>query len=227
MSRKGKLSPETKLHIVELVLAGKESRNNICKKYSCAKNVLREWIRLYKAYGPTGLLNPLQNNIYSPEERMQAVSDFLTGRYTNQEICTKYNIRNRSILNRWIRMYNSGRDFAHKMSGGSRMKNSRNTTLEERVQIAEECIANGNNYGEAALKHNVSYQQARSWTKKYIAMGKAGLEDRRGRRIKEQTARTPEEEMKIRIAQLEHENYLLRMERDLLKKVRELEGWDV
>ncbi len=107
------------------------------------------------------------------------------------------------------------------------MKNSRNTTLEERIQIAEECIANGNNYGEAALKHNVSYQQARSWTKKYIAMGKAGLEDRRGRRIKEQTARTPEEEMKIRIAQLEHENYLLRMERDLLKKVRELEGWDV
>lgn len=32
-------------------------------------------------------------------------------------------------------------DFVHKMSGGSRMKNIRNTTLEERIQIAEECIA--------------------------------------------------------------------------------------
>lgn len=30
--------------------------------------------------------------------------------------------------------------------------------------------------------------------------------------------------MRIRIAQLEHENYMLRMERDLLKKVKELEG---
>jgi hypothetical protein len=32
-----------------------------------------------------------------------------------------------------------------------------------------------------------------------------------------------EEELRIKLAQLEHENYMLRVERDLLKKLDELE----
>ena len=104
------------------------------------------------------------------------------------------------------------------------MKNTRQTTQEERVEIAKACLESGNNYGEIALKYNVSYQQVRSWTMKFKEKGPAGLEDRRGKRLAEQEPRTPEEEMRIRIAQLEHENYMLRLERDLLKKVKELEG---
>lgn len=104
------------------------------------------------------------------------------------------------------------------------MKNTRQTTQEERIEIAKACLESGNNYGEIALKYNVSYQQVRSWTMKFKEKGSAGLEDRRGKRLAEQEPRTPEEEMRIRIAQLEHENYMLRMERDLLKKVKELEG---
>ena len=42
----------------------------------------------------------------------------------------------------------------------------------------------------------------------------------------QQSPRTAEEELKARIAQLEHENYMLKMERDLLKKVKELERRD-
>lgn len=104
------------------------------------------------------------------------------------------------------------------------MKNTRQTTQEERIEIAKACLESGNHYGEIALKYNVSYQQVRSWTMKFKEKGSAGLEDRRGKRLAEQEPRTPEEEMRIRIAQLEHENYMLRMERDLLKKVKELEG---
>lgn len=52
------------------------------------------------------------------------------------------------------------------------------------------------------------------------------MEDRRGQRMAQQEARTPEEELRIRVAQLEHENYLLKVERDLLKKVEELERGD-
>ena len=76
---------------------------------------------------------------------------------------------------------------------------------------------------ELALKYNVSYQQVYNWTNKYAQQGEAGLEDRRGQRVAQQQPWTPEEEMKIRIAQLEHENYMLRMERDLLKKLDEIE----
>ena len=57
-------------------------------------------------------------------------------------------------------------------------------------------------------------------------MGSAGLEDRRGRRAGTRPSRTPEEEMRDRIAELERRNRDLQMENDLLKKVRELEMRD-
>ena len=103
------------------------------------------------------------------------------------------------------------------------MTKARKTTFEERVAIARECIASGRNYGDLAVKYNVSYQQVYTWTKKYAEQGEAGLEDRRGQRTAQQQPRTPEEEMKIRIAQLEHELYMTKMERDLLKKLDEIE----
>ncbi len=53
-----------------------------------------------------------------------------------------------------------------------------------------------------------------------------GLEDRRGKRLASQTPRTPEEALRIENARLERENYLLKMELDLLKKVKELERGD-
>ena len=76
---------------------------------------------------------------------------------------------------------------------------------------------------ETAKKYNVSYQQVYSWTRKFQKFGDAGLEDRRGKRTEDQEPRTAEEEMKIRIAQLEHELYMTKLERDLLKKLDELE----
>ena len=106
------------------------------------------------------------------------------------------------------------------------MKTGRKASQEERIQIVKDCLENGSNYGETAQKYNVSYQQVYTWVKKFKAQGEAGLEDRRGKRTVAQTARTPEEELKIRIAQLEHENYMLKMERNLLKKLEEIERRD-
>lgn len=50
-------------------------------------------------------------------------------------------------------------------------------------------------------------------------MHEAGLEDWmwRGQRTAQQSPWTPEHELKARIAQLEHENYMLKIELDLLK----------
>ena len=106
------------------------------------------------------------------------------------------------------------------------MKQGRETTQEERIQIAKECIARGKNYGEMALKYQVSYQQARTWTLRFEEMGEAGLEDRRGRRKKDQTPRTELEQAQIEIEQLRHKLYLAEMERDLLKKLAEVERRD-
>ena len=87
-------------------------------------------------------------------------------------------------------------------------------------------MESGKNYGEIAVKYNVSYQQARTWTLRFEELGEAGLEDRRGKRKKDQTPRTELEAAQIEIEQLKHKLYLAEMERDLLKKLDEIERRD-
>lgn len=103
------------------------------------------------------------------------------------------------------------------------MIKGRPTTPEERIKIVEDCISNDKNYGETAFKFQISYQQVYTWVKRYSEMGKEGLQDRRGRRTGSLPSRTPEEELKAKIAQLEHEKYMLQMENDFLKKLEEVE----
>ena len=106
------------------------------------------------------------------------------------------------------------------------MRKARQTAPEERLKIVQDCLAHDRNYGAMALKYSCSYQQVRNWGLRYEKMGSAGLEDRRGRRTGTQPARTPEEELRDKIAELERRNRDLQMENDLLKKVRELEMKD-
>ena len=76
------------------------------------------------------------------------------------------------------------------------------------------------------LKYKVSYQQVRTWTLRFEEMGESGLEDRRGKRKKDQAPRTELEKAQIEIEQLKHKLYLAEMERDLLKKLDEIERRD-
>ena len=99
----------------------------------------------------------------------------------------------------------------------------RKHTVEERVQAVREHLEDGKNFSELSETYGVTAQVVRNWVKRYQEMGVAGLEDRRGQRLVSQTPRTPEEALRIENARLERENYLLKMELDLLKKVRELE----
>ena len=139
----------------------------------------------------------------------------------------RYGIRSKKPLQDWIKQYNTHGEIRCRGSGGgSYMRKARNTTPEERLEIVRYCLANDKNYGAAALKYNCSYQQVRNWVLRYEKMGSAGLEDRRGRRAGTQPARTPEEELRDKIAELERRNRDLQMENDLLKKVRELEMKD-
>jgi hypothetical protein len=53
------------------------------------------------------------------------------------------------------------------------------------------------------------------------------LEDRRGRRKKDQVPRTELEKAHIEIEKLKHQLYMAEMERDLLKKLKELERGEI
>ena len=223
MSRKNKLNAEEKVRIAEDCIEGRISQAEAARRVGVDESSIRAWIAKYKSEGSYGLWQTEKNRVYSEELKLQAVTEYLAGSESLREICKKYKIRSKMQLMDWIKVYNSGRDFKHKMSGGSRMKSTRKTTQEERVQIAKECIENGDNYGEIAIKYQVSYQNVYSWVRKYRELGEAGLEDRRGQRTAQQEPRTEEERLRIENAQLKHEMYLARMERDLLKKLEEIE----
>ena len=72
----------------------------------------------------------------------------------------------------------------------------------------------------------LSYRQVRIWTLKYEELGAARLEDRRGKRKRDQRPRTELEAAQIEIERLKHQLYLAEMERDLLKKLDEIERRD-
>ena len=222
MSGKNKLNAEEKVRIAEDCIEGRISQAEAARRVGVDESSIRAWIAKYKSEGSYGLWQTEKNRVYSEELKLQAVTEYLAGSESLREICKKYRIRTKTQLRAWIKVYNSGRNFK-KMSGGSRMKNTRKTTQEERVRIAKECIENGDNYGEIAIKYQVSYQNVYSWVKKYRELGEAGLEDRRGQRTAQQEPRTEEERLRIENAQLKHELYLARMERDLLKKLEEIE----
>ena len=221
-----KVTPEEKAMAAKDCAEGRLSQTEAARRLGVDKSTVREWVQRYKANGASAFQKQEHNAVYSNELKLKVVEEYLSGVGSLREIAAKYSLRSNSQLRDWIKRYNSGKDFGRKMSGGSHMKQGRETTQEERAAIVKECLENGCNYGETAIKHNVSYQQVYTWVKKFKELGEAGLEDRRGKRVPAQTARTPEEEMRIRIAQLEHENYMLRMERDLLKKLDELERRD-
>ena len=219
---RGKISAAIKQKAVMEIESGRLSQSEVARRLCVDGETVRSWLTAYRSEGNAGLECGSKNRIYSVQTKQQAVETYLTGQYSLQKICEIFKIRDKRQLRDWLKVYNSGREFK-RMSGGSRMKSTHKATKEERILIAKECLASGNNYGEIAKKYGVSYQQARTWTLKYKDLGEAGLEDRRGKRKYEQEPRTELEQAQIRIAQLEHQLRMAEMENHLLKKLKEIE----
>ena len=224
---KPKYEAELKLKIVEDCLNGRDNPSHVWTTQGIRESVVRRWIARYKAEGPTAFLTAEKNRRYSGELKKKVVEEYLSGESNVLELMSKYSIRHERQIHEWIKIYNNRGDFKQIVEGGSYTVKARSTVQEEREAIVKDCIDNGLSYSEAAVKYQVSYQQVRNWVLRYKEKGKAGLEDRRGRRKKDQTPRTREEELEQKIAQLEHEKYILEAENWLLKKVKELERRDV
>ena len=228
MSRKSKIDPTLKVTLVESYLRGEIGCREATRQAGLKSHTaFTEWVNIYKNEGPKGLQDQPGNRHYTKELKLAAVNDYLNGDVSYTEAVLRYGLRSNIQLRDWIKEYNTHGEINSRTSGGgSYMRKTRQTTPEERLAIVQDCLANNKNYGAMALKYNCSYQQVRNWVLRYEKMGSAGLEDRRGRRTGTQPARTPEEEHRDRIAELERKIRDLQMENDLLKKVRELEMKD-
>lgn len=217
-----KVTIQERIDVAKACFDGKISTSEAARGLGVDSSTVRSWVKRYTYGGSLAFKQQEKNNVYDPVMKQLAVKDYLNGLSLN-EVAGKFGLRSTCQIRAWIKIYNSGGDFDHRMSGGRHMKQGRETTQEERIIIAMDCIKNNSNYGETAIKYNVSYQQVYTWVKKFLKLGKAGLEDRRGKRTADQEPRSELEELKIKMAQLEHELYITQVERDLLKKVEELE----
>ena len=219
---KYKYKPEDKIRIARAYIAGELGAGEAGASIGADKSQVLDWVRQYESEGAEAFLPQRKKRQYDPILKETAVREYLAGKGSLRDICRKYKIRDKKELRTWIMVYNGHKDFK-KQTGGSYMTKGRETTQTERIAIAKACITNGKNYGEVAIAYNVSYQQARSWTLKYIEGGESALEDRRGQRKKDQQPRTELEQAQVEIEQLKHKLKMLEMENHLLKKLEEIE----
>ncbi|MGG3847443.1 transposase, partial [Aeribacillus composti] len=84
---------------------------------------------------------------YTKELKEAAVKDYLSSEFSQYEIVRKYGISNRSVLQRWMKKYNSHRDLQDTSKGKtSSMTKGRKTTWNKRIQIVLNCLGNGKDY---------------------------------------------------------------------------------
>ena len=218
-----KLSYEERIAAIKEYHEGKGGYKVIAKKYGISSRTLEDMVAAYEWQG----ISEKGRKKYSKELKIQAVTDYLSGKCSQQEICKKYKIRGRNQLRAWIKWYNGHQE--NKGSSSTRgeiyMTNGRKTTQEERVEIVAFCIEHGKDYGLTTETYKVSYQQIYSWVKKYEEKGVEGLTDRRGK-TKPDSELTEEDRLRQENKILQAKIKDQEMEIALLKKLRELRGGD-
>ena len=220
---KKSFSPDIKILALRYLEEGRHTLQEICTMFSVNMTTLQVWRAVYNFGGAEALIRPEKNKVYSEEFKRRAVGDYLSGNYSKFDLIAKYGIRSLSVFNTWLKFYTSHSELNDWGNGMSQtMTKGRKTTVEERIEIVKACIANKKNYQETATQYEVSYQQVYQWVRKFEKDGEQGLADRRGR-TKPVEERTPEDELRLKIQQIERENERLRAENLLLKKLEEIE----
>lgn len=226
MSRK-KYSKEFKLQLINEHNENDISYWKLGKDYGIEASIIRRWGYVYDTFGEKGLEkhnSDLCN--YSAEFKKMIVAEYLKGDISIQDLTYKYKIHAPSTVRSWIKQYNNHEELTDSRKEGvyHMVKNNarKNTTLEERIKIVEECINYGNDYASIAQKYECSYGQVYSWVKKYQDKGVEGLYDRRGKN-KPIDELSEIEKLKIENRMLKAQSKQQQMEIDFLKKLDEIE----
>lgn len=219
---KSKFTLGEKLQILAWVDEGHRVKDAVAK-FRVSEFTIRQWRIKLAAHGIEALMEQSKNAQYPATLKILAVKSYLAGEGSQYDICLKYGIRSRAQLQRWILKYTQGEVLKSSLGGKSMaMNKGRKTTYEERLEIVQYCLAQGNNYQEAAERYQVSYPQIYSWVHKYEDGGEKALLDRRGK-PKEETELTEVDRLKAEVRKLQKANYRLELENEFLKKLKELE----
>lgn len=221
---KRKHSPEWMLARVKEYLDGKGSYESIASANGIGKRTLQGWVYKYSEQGEAPFYKSAGNTHYTKEFKTQCVEAVLSGAGSVDDIVAKCNISDRMVLRRWILRYNANKELKdYNPKREVYMADARRkTTLKERKEIAEYCIAHEKDYKGTAALYDVSYSQVYSWVRKYLADGELGLSDRRGHHKTDdevdELERLRRENQRLK-RQLQEQDMVV----ELLKKVKEFE----
>ena len=123
-----KATLEERVTLIRKYLVGEMSAVDIYQTVRISDQSFRDRIRVYKQDESFGLINDDNNRKYSRELKTNVVEAYLAGEGSQSEICARYKIRSRSQLQKWIKLYDSGKNLKE-ITGGSRMSKSLKTTL--------------------------------------------------------------------------------------------------
>jgi transposase-like protein len=182
MGRKAKFNQVMKLNAVREYLEGKSSSHEIAMKYGCRHKAILFWVAQYERHGADVFQERHHNQAFTLEFKQLVVEEYQKGEIGLTPLAIKYNIRSEKQIRDWIKRYNGHKELKSSgTSGGIDVTKGRKTTYEERIEIVEDCLKNGQDYHTTAQKYKVSYQQVYSWVQKFNAKGVAALQDNRGR----------------------------------------------
>ena len=217
-------TPEFRAMVSQEYLDGIGSYRFLAERYNIGTRTLREWVAKFRIHGIDAFITQTGNTAYSSDFKIMCVEAVLSGKSSVNDIVAKYNISSEYVLRNWIKLYNTNKELKdYNPKREVYMADARRkTTLEERKEIVEYCIAHDRNYKDAASKYGVSYSQVYSWVRKYDALGTDGLTDKRGRRKTDEEVdeleRIRRENLRLK-RQLEEKDMVV----ELLKKVKEFE----
>ncbi len=217
-------TPEFRAKVSQEYLDGIGSYRFLAERYHIGKKTLQEWVAKFRIYGIDAFITQAGNTSYSSDFKMMCVEAVLSGEGSVDDIVAKYNVSSREVLRNWIKLYNTNKELKdYDPKREVDMADARRkTTLEERKEIVEYCIAHNRDYKGASSKYGVSYSKIYSWVKKYEALGADGLTDKRGHR------KTNEEVDELESLRRENLRLTRQLEEkdmvvELLKKVKEFE----
>ena len=135
MSEREKLKPEENVKIVIKYIAGEVSISGAAAEGGVDRKTLQRWVMQYEAEGAATFLPGRRERIYSPELKLQAVQEYLSGKGSQEELSKKYGLRDRRQLRNWLKVYSVFKDHEETCfaSIGSRREGSFIDPLNEKI----------------------------------------------------------------------------------------------
>lgn len=164
MAVSNQVEPESKLCAVKEYLEGRTSLNRVAEKYGISRSTLQKWLLNYELFGKDGLTHRTKNQRYSEKTKRLAVAMYLSGHFSINMICKKYQLRSRTQLEKWILLYNGQKEFS---SPGGRTKGVHMTMMnrQKRNTAVEYCLEHGKDYQTTAALFGCTYQQIYGWVR--------------------------------------------------------------